>query len=232
MLSLGFRRHVFYHKWKKVLRRHGCSCKLNIDKSDSELSIKLHIYREHRGRYHCKKCLKSFWAECDLIEHSHTEPHTKDPYVCDDCGFTAESKQRFNYHRRYNHSNQTFVCDLCSKTFNNSIRYQQHVRRDHREKNPCSLCGEMIKNMSRHMKTMHTEDRDKKYPCDECGKGFYEITALKSHQMSVHIKARPFPCRFGCGASSNIAGNRNKHEINKHGRKFAPDKERWPKKNI
>jgi len=227
-----YRRHVFYHKWKKILRLQGCCCKFNIEGTDSDVSIKLHMYREHRGRYHCKKCFKSFWEEGDLIQHNVTEPHLQDPFVCDDCGYTADTKSRFNYHRVYHHSNETFVCHICSKTFNNSTRYQQHQKRDHGEKKPCTFCGEMIKNMPRHIKTMHTEDRDKKHPCDECGKGFYEITALKSHQMSVHIKARPFPCRFGCGASSNIAGNRNKHEINKHGRKFAPDKERWPKKNI
>ena len=227
-----YRRHIFYHKWKKILRLQGCCCKINVENSDSDLSIKLHMYREHRGRYHCKKCFKSFWAEDDLIQHNLTEPHIKDPFVCDDCGYTSDSKTKFAYHRDYHHSNQTFVCHICSKTFQNTTRYQQHLNRDHSEKKPCALCGEMIKNMPRHIKTMHTEDRDKKHVCNECGKGFSEITALKSHQMSVHIKARPFPCRFGCGASSNIAGNRNKHEINKHGRKFAPDKERWPKKDF
>lgn len=227
-----YRRHVFYHKWKKILRLQGCCCKFNIENSDSDVSVKLHMYREHRGRYHCKTCFKSFWSEGDLREHQVTEPHVKDPFVCFDCGYTSDSKTKFSYHRVYHHSNETFVCHICSKTFNNSTRYKQHLKRDHSEKKPCTVCGEMIKNMPRHMKTMHTEDRLKKHPCDECGKGFGEITALKSHQMSVHIKARPFPCRFGCGASSNIAGNRNKHEINKHGRKFAPDKERWPKKDI
>jgi len=34
---------------------------------------------------------------------------------------------------------------------------------------------------------------------------------------SVHIKNRPFVCRYECGAASNEKGNRKKHEIAKHG---------------
>ena len=36
--------------------------------------------------------------------------------------------------------------------------------------------------------------------------------------MSVHDKARPFLCRFGCGAATSDKGNRKKHEVTKHGK--------------
>ena len=38
--------------------------------------------------------------------------------------------------------------------------------------------------------------------------------------MSVHDKARPFLCRFGCGAATSDKGNRKKHEVTKHGKSF------------
>ena len=71
-----------------------------------------------------------------------------------------------------------------------------------------------------HMKTMHTKDSEKKYQCDECGKGFVELGKYEAHKMSVHMKERPFVCRFGCGAASSDKGNRKKHEITKHGKAF------------
>ena len=54
---------------------------------------------------------------------------------------------------------------------------------------------------------------------------FFEVQKLagkfESHKMSVHTKARPFVCRFGCGAASSDKGNRKKHEITKHRKVFA-----------
>ena len=38
--------------------------------------------------------------------------------------------------------------------------------------------------------------------------------------MSVHLKLRPYKCRYGCDDSYNDYHNRNSHEKKKHGKLF------------
>ena len=38
--------------------------------------------------------------------------------------------------------------------------------------------------------------------------------------MSVHLKLRPFKCRYGCEFGYNDQANRNSHERKKHGKKY------------
>ena len=40
--------------------------------------------------------------------------------------------------------------------------------------------------------------------------------------MNVHIKARPYACRYGCGAAYNDSSNRGHHERKKHGGNYTP----------
>ena len=40
--------------------------------------------------------------------------------------------------------------------------------------------------------------------------------------MNVHIKARPYTCRYGCGAAYNDSSNRGHHERKKHGGNYTP----------
>ena len=58
--------------------------------------------------------------------------------------------------------------------------------------------------------------------CADCGKGFVGSNALKTHMMNVHIKARPYACRYGCGAAYNDSSNRGHHERKKHGSNYTP----------
>ena len=43
---------------------------------------------------------------------------------------------------------------------------------------------------------------------------------IEKHKMNVHIKARPFNCRYGCAFAYNDYSNRNAHEHKKHGGLF------------
>ena len=54
-------------------------------------------------------------------------------------------------------------------------------------------------------------------PMPSCGRGFAEKIKLKQHQMSMHIKSRPYKCRVeGCTADFNEMANRNSHERTVH----------------
>ena len=72
--------------------------------------------------------------------------------------------------------------------------------------------------MVEHQRNAHTREEDKKFQCDNCDKRFITKDKLKIHQMNVHIKARPYSCRYNCGGMDyNDKSNRNQHEKKKHG---------------
>ena len=209
-----YRRHVYTHG----TRRFDCECKKTWQ---TVKDFKLHIYTSHRGNFHCDSCRCVLQTEEEYETHKSKHAN-KEPLVCDDCGFVSLNDQTFYSHVRYHHDKETHVCDICSREFNGSLKLKMHIRRFHGEKKPCTLCGQMVKSMWIHKKTMHTNDSDKKYKCDHCTKGFVEKGKLEIHMTSVHIKNRPFVCRYECGAASNEKGNRKKHEIAKHGQAW-PD---------
>ena len=196
-----YRRHLYVHR----VRKFDCQC----DKTwETDKDLKLHIYKYHRGNLHCETCRQTFHSEDKYEEHLAEDPHKEEDFVCDDCGFTSPNKATFYAHIKYHHDKDIKACTLCFKEFEGTFRLKLHMRTFHAEKKPCPLCGEMIKKMGMHMRTMHTKDSEKKYPCDLCEKGFAELGKLEIHKMSVHIKARPYVCRFGCGAATNDKGNR------------------------
>ena len=45
---------------------------------------------------------------------------------------------------------------------------------------------------------------------------------LKSHSV-VHLKEKPYVCRFGCDYAAKSPGNRTKHEIKRHNAKSELD---------
>ena len=72
-----------------------------------------------------------------------------------------------------------------------------------------------------HHETVHLDDNLKKFKCEECGKGFNENQKLSDHRMNVHLKLRPYKCRYGCEMAYNDRSNRNHHEKRKHGELFS-----------
>ena len=71
-----------------------------------------------------------------------------------------------------------------------------------------------------HVKTVHGDNSKKKYKCVYCEKAFISKNMLDAHMMNIHIKTRPYSCRFGCDFSYNDISNRNSHEKMKHGGLF------------
>ena len=86
----------------------------------------------------------------------------------------------------------------------------------------CPICGKTVKVLKVHLKKAHTDDSEKPFHCDQCGKGFCETAHKRAHQMNVHLKMRPYKCRYGCADNIgyNDLSNRNSHERKKHGGVF------------
>merc|ERR1719438_559669 len=74
--------------------------------------------------------------------------------------------------------------------------------------------------MDVHMRTTHTLDKDKSFQCTDCGKGFALKKSLVKHTMNVHLKLRPYKCRYGCEFAYNDMSNRSAHEKKTHGKVF------------
>ena len=92
--------------------------------------------------------------------------------------------------------------------------------RVHADLTPCPQCGKSVRSLDNHILRTHTEDGLKKYQCQDCEKGFISLGALEKHRMNVHLKLRPFQCRYGCDFGYNDISNRNAHEKKKHGKLF------------
>ena len=70
------------------------------------------------------------------------------------------------------------------------------------------------------MKLRHPKEEDKKFICPECDKRFVTNHLMEKHRMSVHLKLRPYNCRYGCEFAYNDSSNRNAHERKTHGKLF------------
>ena len=70
------------------------------------------------------------------------------------------------------------------------------------------------------MRAIHMEDTQKKFICTHCGKGFEFKNKLDGHIMNMHLKLRPYKCRYGCADAYNDKSNLAAHEKKKHGGYF------------
>ena len=78
--------------------------------------------------------------------------------------------------------------------------------------------------MEHHLKTMHTPDEMEKFQCQDCERGFIRKGALDVHRMNIHLKLRPYKCRYGCDIAYNDMSNRAAHEKRTHGGTFTEHK--------
>ena len=205
-----YRDHVLGHR----VKRFDCDCDI---KWENEKRKKVHIYKAHRGLFHCDICNKSFQYEEGLKDHRENKHKDRAIFMCDACDFTTENKYKLTSHITYNHDENIRVCDICCKKLKGNRQLNLHKKSSHKDKTPCPHCGKIIKKMQRHIKTAHVEDSEKKYKCTHCKKGFIDNNKLESHVRSIHVKDKPFVCRFMCGVACNDKGNRKKHEIARHG---------------
>ena len=193
-----------------------CDCNI-IWKNKKEKAYHKKIV--HKNYFNCETCKKAF-KESDKFQ-SHILAHSKkiksNSNICEECGYVASNKYNVATHKKLKHDDQIQICDICSKDFQGGMKLKIHKRRFHRSSQQCPQCDKVFKNLTKHLRTIHTSESDKKYQCDQCGKGFIDKTRLSTHKLSVHTDKKPFPCRFKCGYACSDAGNRNKHEKSKHG---------------
>jgi len=200
-----------------------------------------HVKTMENGYNKCPKCYV-------LLPLDKVESHECEFYSCEICGKQFNSAFRVKKHKENIHEGICELkCEECGKTFDRNYRLKMHIINihqkvpchicgdsvgkhrlkkhmlSHNEKIICELCNKEVRNLKSHIEAMHTADEEKSHQCQECGKGFHKSDALKKHQMSVHLKLRPYKCRYGCTFAYNDQGNRNAHEKKTHGQLFKPN---------
>ena len=212
--------HYLAHLKRHKLRQGNCGCGIEFRQ---EFQKERHNKIKHMGYLACSKCQQCFLNETFL--KAHEVKHTK-TYDCSICSEVFSSKWTLRKHLEDIH-NQAKVekevqkCPLCGKMQNGVIGLKAHLKKVHKPE-VCQLCGKTVKILKRHMENIHVDDSEKKVKCEQCGKGFIDTSHLRFHQMSVHIKTRPYRCRYGCidNIGYNDHSNRNSHERKRHGKAF------------
>ena len=168
----------------------------------------------------CEKCGKEVSLQS---MRKHLKRHADALKAKDTCSICGKPQRNLKQHMALVHGigelQDAIFCDVCGKAFTSNATLKSHLA-THEAKKPCTVCGAVVKQMYHHMKQAHTPNDEKKHKCPECGKGFYQTTKLAQHRINVHLRNKPFPCRYGCDIRYNDSSSRNSHERKKHGGLF------------
>jgi len=194
----------------------------HIQNCKNKLSLK------EQGLTKCAYCKMGF--PINNIKEHRLKCGKRGNYICNICG--KEGITNLKEHMKINHSirPRLLSCDKCGKTFDTKQGLKTHILHVHTEKQPCPQCGVLVRRLQVHISQVHTADDQRRYQCVECGKGFDDNWNLQKHRMNIHLKLRPFQCRYGCADRYNDISNRNKHEKKKHGKLFTTAKEEKEKR--
>ena len=191
-------------------------------KSYTSASLESHISMYHsspEGQTKCVKCLVN-------VDNEEFPNHICQELQCPSCKRTFQNQHSLAQHIRNIHKYHpdSFYCSECGRGFPSKSTLSKHMR-THEEKQTCSVCGSMVIDLKLHMKLRHSKEEDKKFICPECDKRFVNANYMEKHRMSVHLKLRPYNCRYGCEFAYNDWSNRNAHEKKTHGKLFTTAKE-------
>lgn len=147
----------------------------------------------------------------------HSIPNTPiRKYVCEQCGATFNQTANLKYHRKTKHptadeaaenarDSERHYCDICQKHFHSRYTLKYHTMQQHSEssgvlgaeqmQHECKVCGRRMAKrfmLVQHM-LMHSAD---KMPCEHCGRLFARKFELEAHIRAVHLKLKPFDCKY------------------------------------
>lgn len=215
------RNKYHYHKLSHKLEKFNCDCNMTFA---GKTEKQRHVMLVHSGGRYDQCSLCPFVGTKANVQKHVREDHQQ--YICDICGAVSKNKGTYYAHRRYH---KDYSCPECQQTFTGHKTLKAHRAQVHSvdvpKTWPCDQCNAVFNrkpSLADHKRRMHTADESKAHHCEFCGKGFIKKSVLEVHRMSVHIKARPFGCRFECGATFNSTGGRSIHERTIHGELFKP----------
>ena len=175
--------------------------------------------------FSCEVCGKEFGNKKSLRNHINNTHDKKDLSSCETCGKLVKISGMKTHVAIHHLPDKKIPCHICGKKLRSELQLKGHLKHHSKEKEFCIICNKKVDKLKRHMICVHTRDEDKNYQCEDCGKGFQYEHNLKHHRMNMHIKSRPYECRYGCKFAYNDVSNRNAHEKKTHGKKFDEQEE-------
>jgi len=246
--SSSFKRHVLVHKGinrdnvsctncgkkfrnKKSLQNHIDKCviaPIACDICGKVIPNKLKLRRHVAGHaiVEKKKIIPEGHQRCNLckkdIPIAEVSQHVCATHPCDVCGRMFTQVNILNVHKKTVHEKMySERCEICGHECKYAGQLKRHMLIHTQELIECTQCNTKVRNLEKHIARMHTSDENKEHQCQECGKGFITKRTLNIHQMNVHLKLRPYECRYGCSFRYNDLSNRNAHEKKTHGQIFS-----------
>ena len=230
---MPFKKQNNYNKHMKrhEIMSHDCGCSIEFTSFNQKHH---HMRVVHQGYLNCDLCPRSFATDQFLKEHrasKHPEkvkPQYREKFLCNLCKRSFKKEESLIHHENTAHDETgPFVCSHCGKEKKSRVALNYHEKIVHNPSS-CPSCGRVVKNLHRHTLLKHTDNSKLHAKCEHCGKGFTDRCHLRNHEMNVHIKARPFKCRYNYCPNDigyNDLSNRNSHERKKHGGIFLESKE-------
>ena len=247
--SLVFKSHqsMKYHQEKvhrmtKGAQKRWKKCEHCEFTAKFEKVMTKHLFEQHEQTM-CSKCGENF---SDYSAYSkHCRQH--DPLKCQYCPaeFTTLSglRQHENNHERnreknpedyvekkkYDKNKNFKMCPKCGKSIL-SASFKRHLLWYHAAPEPCPVCGIVVKNVKRHMRTnqcnVPEEERtvDETAPCHICSK-VIKKRFMDKHIKFVHESEKKIVCGQ-CGYKTNSNFNMLLHTKRVHEKK--PLKEACP----
>lgn len=111
------------------------------------------------------------------------------------------------------------ACPTCDKRFINQTCLKTHLYRSHRNKvYTCDLCEKkynIISNLHRHKRNVHSNKKDKTFKCKRCDEKFTNYVDLTSHKSSHEPLKRVYKCKQ-CDKQYKFYWSLTNHELTKH----------------
>ena len=160
-------------------------CKECDHKATSQRALREHIVRTHEDNpYACKTCSyigtnneslnghmnkmhKGIRYQCDLCEHISYYPYFLKIHMRE---WHTEHALDIFEHQKISFDLQKYLkCEPCNKLFETEDKHKIHIKRHNnptqkkvsakkRPPSTCKVCGKMVGNLSRHMRTIHKID--------------------------------------------------------------------------
>jgi len=195
-----------------------------------ERFLKEHVLRKHlRNVHRLQKDIRCEYPACEKmfklreVMKSHMKMvHLKDFTLCNICG---DSVRNLSYHRETCNKDNVIKneCEVCAKKFSSKNSLETHRQTIHESAlNECSICLKEVKNLTSHIKWIHSEGEMKTYPCTS--PGCEEI--FKSKPIAVrHLKRVHEGEKDQCPICSEWLKNLPSHlrQVHKMGKKHMCD---------
>ncbi|KAL0858634.1 hypothetical protein ABMA27_012464 [Loxostege sticticalis] len=150
--------------------------------------------------YYCVECDVRFKSSHSLRQHLQKSLKHKDKqnfkFPCSRCEKRFETEAALRSHTLIQHEGvRGHRCTQCPAALASRSSLLKHIHSVHRGLKPpprhvCDTCGKAFRGKSVLTNHVRTHTGEKPFACTQCGRGFSQRTAMRTHMKLVHMKIR------------------------------------------